>query len=229
MILRHRFIIATLAVFTAAVTVRSAVELNSTADSVSYILGRDVGAQLEAIKDQITLEAFNAGVEQAMEGQASQIDSAAAEALMEDFAQRMQEKLQEEQARAAQENKKKSDQFLASNKGKEGVKTTSSGLQYKVVKQGSGPKPGMSDSVMINYRGMLTDNTVIDSTSAGEPASLSMDSAIPGLAEGLQLMNQGSQFIFYVPPELAYGDQGFLPTIPPNSVLIFEVELVEVQ
>ncbi|MFP4014575.1 MAG: FKBP-type peptidyl-prolyl cis-trans isomerase N-terminal domain-containing protein [Chitinispirillaceae bacterium] len=215
--------------FAAAATVRSAVELNSTADSVGYILGRDVGSQLEAIKDQISLETFNAGVEQAMEGQASQIDSAAAQALMEDFSQRMQEKFQEEQAKAAQENKEKSDQFLASNKGKEGVKTTSSGLQYKIIKQGNGPRPGMSDSVVINYKGMLTDNTIIDSTSSGEPASLSMESAIPGLSEGLLLMNQGSQFIFYLPPELAYGTQGFPPTIPPNSVLIFEVELVEVQ
>lgn len=229
MIRKECIIITALVFFAAVAAVRGEVQLDSNADSVSYVLGRDVGEQLEALKDAIRLGAFNAGVEQAMEGQESQIDSDAAEALMEDFARRMQERFEEEQAGAAQENKKKSDRFLAQNQSRDGVKTTSSGLQYKVVKQGSGPKPGPDDEVLISYTGMLMDDTVIDSTEEGEPAVLSMETAITGLAEGLQLMNQGSRYVFFLPPELGYGSEGFPPTIPPNSVLIFEVELVEVQ
>ncbi len=204
------------------------VTLKNGSDSLSYILGRDIGAQLEQIEAEVNIDAFSAGVEQAMKGQPSEIDSAAADSIRQAFAQRMQEQLQQKQQQEAEQNQKESQSFLNNNKKQKGVKTTSSGLQYKVLQKGNGVKPKSSDTVQVYYKGMLQGGQVIDSTVSGTPASIALQSAIPGVAEGLQLMNEGAKYMFYLPPELAYGSQGLPPQIPPNSVLIFEMELVSV-
>jgi FKBP-type peptidyl-prolyl cis-trans isomerase len=125
-------------------------------------------------------------------------------------------------------SKKEGEDFLAANKSKEGVKTTASGLQYKVLKEGKGPKPKSTDTVKVHYRGTLLDGTEFDSSyKRGEPVEFPLDQVIKGWTEGLQLMPAGSKYQFWIPANLAYGEPGNRG-IPPNSTLIFEVELLEI-
>ena len=125
-------------------------------------------------------------------------------------------------------NREEGEAYQAGNAARSGVKTTESGLQYEVVKQGSGPKPGPYDSVMVNYEGSLVDGTIFDSSyRSGMPVEFTVDAVIPGWQEGVQLMNEGSTYRFVIPPDLAYGAYGSGP-IPPESTLIFTVELLSV-
>ncbi len=120
--------------------------------------------------------------------------------------------------------------FLAENKGKPGVITTSSGLQYQVVREGTGPRPTAKDTVLVHYEGKLIDGTVFDSSySRGQPAAFPLDQVIPGWTEGVQLMPTGSKYHFVVPPQLAYGAQGAGGVIPPGAVLEFDIELLAVK
>ncbi len=137
---------------------------------------------------------------------------------------------QQYKARGNEEQRQKSDRFLAENSQKPGVVTTASGLQYKVIKQGEGDRPSIHSKVTVHYKGMLPDNTVFDSSyQRGEPATFPLNAVIKGWTEGLQLMQEGGHYIFYIPAELAYGEKGAGKVIPPNSALIFEVELLNVQ
>ncbi|MCO6505511.1 MAG: FKBP-type peptidyl-prolyl cis-trans isomerase [Snodgrassella sp.] len=122
------------------------------------------------------------------------------------------------------------DEFLAKNKTATGVKTTASGLQYKINHAGSGKKPQATDMVTVQYEGRLIDGTVFDSTAQrnNKPATFPLNGVIPGWTEGLQLMSEGSDFTFYIPANLAYGDQSPTSAIPANSVLIFDVKLIKV-
>lgn len=120
-------------------------------------------------------------------------------------------------------------EFLAENKEREGVQTTASGLQYEVLKDGSGQKPIPTDTVMVHYEGRLADGTVFDSSyQRGEPAVFRLDQVIPGWSEGVQLMTVGSKYRLTLPPELAYGAQGAGGVIPPNAALVFDVELIAI-
>jgi FKBP-type peptidyl-prolyl cis-trans isomerase FklB len=131
---------------------------------------------------------------------------------------------------AGETNKKQGDAFLAANKGKEGVVTLPSGLQYKILSAGTGPKPATSDSVVCNYRGTLIDGTEFDSSyKRGQPATFPVGGVIKGWTEALQLMPVGSKWQLFVPSELAYGERGTGADIGPNAVLIFEVELLSIQ
>jgi len=199
--------------------------LSTSIDSLSYIIGRDVGAQLNDLETKLNMDAFSAGVDQAMQGLPSKIDSITADSIRRQFATRVQEQMEEEQEQLAQRYKDLSESFLAQNRQREEVQTTSSGLQYEIIEQGEGPMPEASDSVRVSYMGMLVDSTVFDSTA--EPVVLELSRTIPGLAEGIQLMNEGSEYIFYIPSDLAYGEQGIPPVIPPNAALIFRVRLEE--
>lgn len=117
--------------------------------------------------------------------------------------------------------------FLSQNKGKPGVITTASGLQYSVIREGSGPKPAATDTVLVHYEGKLIDGTVFDSSYArGQPAAFPLDQVIPGWTQGVQLMSVGSKYHFVVPPGLAYGAQGAGGVIPPGAVLEFDIELL---
>jgi FKBP-type peptidyl-prolyl cis-trans isomerase FklB len=146
---------------------------------------------------------------------------------------KQQEKDQQLQEKAQQlglANKKEGDDFLAANKGKEGVVTLPSGLQYKILKQGDGAKPSASDSVVCNYRGTLINGTEFDSSSKhGQPLTFSVGGVIKGWTEALQLMPVGSKWQLFVPSELAYGQRGAGADIGPNATLIFEVELLSIQ
>lgn len=143
--------------------------------------------------------------------------------------QKGMQKKQELKANAGQANLVKGQAFLAANKSKEGVVTTASGLQYKVVKSGSGPKPSATDKVKVHYHGTLIDGTVFDSSvQRGEPIEFPVSQVIKGWTEALQLMSVGSKFTLYIPSELAYGEQGGGDKIGANEALIFEVELIEI-
>src|ERR1700730_17703129 len=137
--------------------------------------------------------------------------------------------MQQKQTEMGQKNAATGDKFLADNKAKEGVKTTASGLQYKVLKEGTGATPKSSDTVTVNYRGTLLDGTEFDSSyKRGQPATFPVAGVIKGWTEALQIMKAGSKYQLFIPASLAYGEQG-RPGIPPNSVLIFEVELMDVK
>jgi len=131
---------------------------------------------------------------------------------------------------AGEVNQKAGDEFLAANKSKPGVVTTASGLQYKVLTQGSGPKPSAVDTVVCQYRGTLLDGKEFDSSyKRGMPATFPLNQVIKGWTEGVQLMPVGSKFEFYIPAALAYGQRGAGGDIGPNSTLIFQVELISIQ
>ena len=138
-----------------------------------------------------------------------------------------QQKMLQDQAA---KNLAASEKFLADNGAKEGVKTLPSGLQYRVIQEGTGPSPKGADTVTVNYRGSLIDGTEFDSSyRRGQPAELPVEGLIPGWTEALQLMKTGSKWEIFIPPQLAYGERGASPVIPPNSVLIFEVELLSIE
>ena len=128
-----------------------------------------------------------------------------------------------------EKSKEAGDAYLAENKNRGGVTTTASGLQYEVVSQGSGEKPGPQDTVKVHYEGTLINGTVFDSSyQRGEPAEFPVGRVIPGWVEGIQLMNVGSTYRFVIPSDLAYGEQGAGEVIPPNSTLVFKVELLDI-
>ena len=151
---------------------------------------------------------------------------AAIKAVQEEVGKQQMEKMQV----AGAANKKEGDAFLAANKGKEGVVTLPSGLQYKILKEGTGPKPTASDTVVCNYRGTLINGTEFDSSyKRGQPVTFPVSGVIKGWTEALQLMPVGSKWQLFIPADLAYGDRGAGADIGPDSTLIFEVELVSIQ
>ena len=207
-------------------------ELKTDMDKVSYSIGLQIGFSLqkqqEALKKQnvqVNSDLLLNGVKDALANK-PQMTTDQVRATLTKFEQDMQQK---EQA-SAQKNAADGEKFLADNKKKEGVKTTSSGLQYKVIKEGSGPQPKESDTVVANYRGTLIDGTEFDSSyKRGQAATFPLNRVIKGWTEGLQLMKVGSKYQFYIPASLAYGSQQMGPEIGPNSTLIFDVELVGIQ
>ncbi len=203
--------------------------LKTPVDSASYAIGISTGA---GYKENLkTLPGGKANVDDLIAGfiQAIKGDSAAMKMTPQEAQQYLQTYFVEAQAREAKETKEAGEKFLAENKTKEGVITTESGLQYKVEKEGDGPKPTATDKVKVHYTGTLLDGTKFDSSvDRGEPAEFGVGQVIKGWTEGLQIMPVGSKYIFWIPSELAYGERGAGRDIKPNSVLKFEVELLEI-
>jgi FKBP-type peptidyl-prolyl cis-trans isomerase len=204
-------------------------KLTSDVDSVSFIIGKaqasNMKKQLESWPVKGNIEAYVAGFIQGIENTEDSLflgkDGPTADAFINGFFQNMQN-------RVADDNKVKGEQFLAENKTKSGVITTQSGLQYKVITEGTGPKPVLEDTVVVHYVGKYLDGTEFDSSiSRGEPISFPLGNVIPGWSEGVQLMSTGSKYILWIPSDLAYGSNH--PSIQPNSTLEFEVELLEIK
>jgi FKBP-type peptidyl-prolyl cis-trans isomerase FklB len=194
-------------------------------DKVSYSIGLNVGFNLSKQKVPVNADALSAGVKDALAGKPQMTETEVRET-MTAFEKDMMEK----QKAAGEKNAAEGAKFLEENKKKEGVKTTASGLQYKSLKEGSGPQPKATDTVTVNYRGTLTDGTEFDSSyKRGEPATFPLNGVIKGWTEGLQLMKKGSKYQFVIPAALAYGERSPGAGIPANSVLVFEVELLEVK
>lgn len=193
----------------------------------SYALGRDIGNSLQPVHDVVTLDLLKQGMDDALAkkpGIYSDADLLAAKAEM---SQALQSRMQAAEAAAAEANLKAAAAFLKKNGKRKGVTTTASGLQYEVLKAAKGPHPKDSSIVTVHYRGTLEDGTEFDSSYArNTPATFPLGQVIPGWTEGVQLMAKGAKYKFYVPPELAYGDRGAGDRIGPNSMLIFEVELI---
>ncbi|PYJ24164.1 MAG: peptidylprolyl isomerase [Verrucomicrobia bacterium] len=199
------------------------IQLKDQKDKVSYSIGMNIGFNLNRQNVQINPEALTAGMKDAIAGK-PQLNPDQVKEIMAAFEKDMEQKQKEAGAKNAAEGTK----FLEENKKKEGVKTTASGLQYKAIKDGTGAQPKATDTVTVNYRGTTISGTEFDSSyKRGQPATFPLNGVIKGWTEGLQLMKVGSKYQFVIPPNLAYGERAVGPDIPPNSTLIFEVELMD--
>ena len=206
---------------------QSKVDLSSEKAKLGYTIGAQIAADLlrGGLKDEIELEAFLAAQSDIMSGEEARMSPEDMQASQQAF------QLKQQQAYAAvlAENKAKGDAFLAENKSKKDVKTTESGLQYEVLREGKGDQPTAESTVNVHYKGMLIDGTIFDSSyDRNQATDFPVGGVIPGFSEGLMLMKAGAQYRFTIPSELAYGEQG-PASIGPNQVLIFEVELNEVK
>lgn len=194
-------------------------------DQVSYTIGAQFGKSLRSQKLDLDAKLVAKGIVDGINGEKIRMSDEEMQAAMMKLAEEKQKEVRDEAA----VNKKKVDAFLAENRQDEDVKTTKSGLQYKVIEEGTGPSPKYEQVVVVNYKGTLIDGSEFDSSyKRNMPAEFPVKGVIPGWTEGLQLMKKGGKTIFYVPPELAYGDRP-RQNIPPNSVLIFDVELLDVK
>lgn len=191
----------------------------------SYAIGYQIAKNMKEQKVDIDAKAFNAAMTDVMSDKAARMtDEERMGAL-----RKMSESRRADDTKLAEENLKKGKEFLDANKGKEGVKTTASGLQYKVVTEGKGKTPKATDTVEVHYRGKLIDGKEFDSSYArNQPAQFPVRAVIPGWTEALQLMKEGSKYELTIPAELAYGERGQPPQIPPNAVLTFDVELIKI-
>lgn len=202
-------------------------EQSGEVQKVGYSLGFDMGENLKDGADDMDLEAFYTGLKDAYANKESALTREQMEEVMRTYLERKQTELDKKTEEKAAANKTAGATFLAENAKKEGVQTTASGLQYKVIKEGSGQSPKATDTVTVNYEGKLLDGTIFDSSyERGEPISFPLDQVIAGWTEGLQLMKPGGQYELYIPSDLAYGETGN-PMIEPNSVLIFKIELLD--
>ena len=203
--------------------------LKTDKDKLSYAVGMNIGRSIHSQSMEIDPAILLRGLKDEMAGKTVMTDMEAHNTLMQ--AQQEAKKKTDETRQASMEpNKKAGDAFLAANKTKEGVVTLPSGLQYKILKEGTGPKPTPADSVVCNYRGTLIDGKEFDSSyKRGQPATFPVGQVIKGWTEALQLMSVGSKWQLFVPENLAYCDRGAGPDIGPGATLIFEVELISIK
>ncbi len=222
-------VFAALALATTAVAAEKK-PLTDMKDKVSYSIGVDIGTTFKKQNIEVNTETLMQGIQDAIAGNKTALSEDEMKETMKTFSQELMKKQETAAQEAAQKNKAAGEKFLAENKTKPGVKTTASGLQYKVLKEGTGPKPSETDTVVTNYRGTLINGTEFDSSyKRGEPAEFPVDRVIKGWTEGLQLMRVGSKYEFFVPADLAYGEHGAGQEIGPNETLVFEVELKDIK
>lgn len=206
------------------------VEMKSFEEKLGYSMGLDVGNYFKGIGEEIDFESLLRGLQDAFQGNEPALTAEEIAAVQKQFGEKMQAKQQEQLESMKLENKKLGDDFLEKNKTKEGVVTTESGLQYEQLEKSDGPKPAATDRVKVDYVGTLIDGTEFDnSIKRGEPAIFGVDQVIPGWSEALQLMEVGSKYRLVIPSDLAYGEKGAPPVIEPNSVLVFEVNLLGIE
>jgi len=203
-------------------------ELKTQKEKLSYALGMNMGGGLKTNSIEVDADILAQGLKDALAGKKTLLTEQEARETIMAVQKDIQAKMQEKMKTDAEKNKKEGDAFLGANKKKEGVKALTSGLQYKVMTEGKGASPKATDTVTVHYKGTLIDGTEFDSSyKRSEPASFPVNGVIKGWTEALQLMKEGAKWQLFIPANLAYGEQG-RPGIPPNSVLIFEVELVKV-
>lgn len=197
----------------------------------SYYIGLSIAQNMKQEGFKVDADLLAQAIKEEMDGGKKLMPAEEMEAFMQEFMQKQHEKKQAAAGVEADENKKKGLDFLAKNKSNPKVKTTASGLQYEVLQEGDGKtKPKASDVVQVKYTGKLLDGTVFDSTdkNGGAPMDINLGAVIKGWTEGIQLMSKGSKYRFYIPSELAYGDNGAGP-IPAGATIIFDVELVDIK
>lgn len=205
--------------------------LDSEKAKVSYAIGMNIGESFKSRSVDVDEATFDKGFRDALFGPTTLITPEQERIILTAFQNEMREKMQEKARLASETNKKEGDAFLEANKSKPGVVVLPSGLQYKILAEGAGPKPAASDTVTCNYRGTLIDGAEFDSSAkhGDKPATFPVSGVIRGWTEALQLMPVGSKWQLFVPSDLAYGPRGAGGAIGPNATLIFEIELVSIK
>ena len=200
-------------------------------DKVSYALGLGIGRQLAQMgANDLSIEDFAAAIKDVIAGNELKVSNREAQTIVQEYFRKKEEKLNAERAEKGKVAKAEGEKYLAENAKKEGVTVLPSGLQYMVLKEGNGNKPKATDTVKCHYEGFLIDGTVFDSSvERGEPAEFALKQVIAGWTEGLQLMQEGAKYRFFIPYILGYGEGGAGASIPPFATLIFDVELLEVK
>src|SRR5574344_77972 len=199
-------------------------------DKVSYALGLGIGRQLSQMgADGLNIDDFATAIKDVISGNELKVSNREAQTIVEEYFRKQEQKINAEKAEQGKTAKVEGEKYLAENAKKDGGITLPNGLQYKVLKEGTGKKPKATDQVKCHYEGMLVDGTLFDSSiQRGEPAIFPLNQVITGWTEGLQLMSEGSKYRFFIPYLLGYGEGGAGNSIPPYSALIFDVELIEV-
>jgi FKBP-type peptidyl-prolyl cis-trans isomerase FklB len=206
------------------------VELKSQEDSLSYAIGMDIGKNLKTQSAKVDPAIMARGVKDILDSAKTMLSEDQAQGCLMSFSQRMMEKREAEMKVKGDQGKVEGENFLAANKTKEGVVTTASGLQYKIITKGTGPKPTATQTVRVHYRGTFIDGKEFDSSyKRGQPIEFPVNGVIKGWTEALQLMPVGSKWQLFIPSDIAYGDRGAGQAIPPNSTLIFDVELLGIK
>ena len=200
-------------------------------DKLSYALGIGIGSQLAGMGAQeLNIDDFAQAIKDVISGSELKVDNAKAQTLVQNFFREQETKQQAAAAAAGKAAKAAGEAFLAENAKKEGVVTLPSGLQYQVLKEGNGKRPSATDQVVCHYEGTLIDGTVFDSSyKRKEPATFGLNQVIAGWTEGVQLMQEGAKYRFFIPYGLAYGERGAGAQIPPFAALVFDVELIQVK
>ena len=199
-------------------------------DKVSYALGLGIGQQLAQMgASDLNIDDFAQAIKDVIAGNPLQVKHQEAQQIVQEYFAKKEEVLSKQRQEAGKAHKEAGEKYLAENGKKEGVITLPSGLQYQVLKEGNGKKPSAKDSVKCHYEGFLIDGTVFDSSvQRGEPAVFGLQQVIAGWTEGLQLMQEGAKYRFFIPYRLAYGEGGAGASIPSFAALIFDVELIQV-
>ena len=206
-----------------------AAELETDAQKLGYIIGMDIGSSLKQQGAEIDLDSLFEAVRATYNDEPLAMTPEEAATVREEFISKRRVEAEAERKSQAAANAAEGDKFLLENRGKEGVQVTDSGLQYKVIEMGDGAKPAATDRVTVHYRGTLLNGEEFDSSySRNQPMTFQLDQVIPGWTEGVQLMPVGSKFMFWIPPNLAYGPNGGGP-IGPDATLTFEVELLGIE
>jgi FKBP-type peptidyl-prolyl cis-trans isomerase FklB len=226
-----RLIICLGAVCTASIGLaQDKTQLKDQKDKASYSIGYDIGETFKKQNVELNPDALFSGMKDALASKEAALTKEDREKTLQAFQKEMMEKQIAASKEAATKNAADGEKFLAENKKKEGVKTTASGLQYKVLKEGSGPSPKETDTVVVQYKGTLLDGTEFDSSyKRNEPASFQVNRVVKGWIEALQLMKPGAKYQLVIPASLAYGERGAGQLIGPNATLIFEVELLSIK
>jgi FKBP-type peptidyl-prolyl cis-trans isomerase FklB len=199
-------------------------------EKISYIIGIEIGGNFKKQSIDIDPDILSRGIQDGLSGAKPLLSEQEAREVMTAFEKEMRSRQQAAQKAAGEKNKKEGEAFLAENKKKAGVKTLPSGLQYRVIKAGTGKKPAATDTVTTHYRGTLIDGTEFDSSyKRGKPATFPVNGVIPGWTEALQLMEEGAKWQLFIPSNLAYAERGAGRVIGPHATLIFEVELISIQ
>lgn len=227
---RNLVIVAASAALASAAALAQTTELETPEERLSYTIGMDIGQSLAGQDMPLDIDIVIEGLRASYLGEETVLTQEEALAEREKFIEQRQQQLAQQRDEEARINLEEGTAFLAANAEKDGVEVTESGLQYRVIEEGEGPSPDADDRVTVHYRGKLINGVEFDSSySRDEPATFGLDQVIPGWTEGLQLMSEGAKYELFVPSDLAYGEQGRPGPIGPNSTLIFEVELLEVE
>jgi len=215
---------------TSAAKTPAPLALKTPKDKVSYSIGMNIGKSIKRDNVEVDPDLLLRGLKDVLGGATPLMTDQEAESTLTALQNDLRKKQDQEKQQVAETNKKEGDAFLAANKTKDGVVTLPSGLQYKILQEGTGPKPTAADTVTVNYRGTLLDGTEFDSSfKRDQPASFPVGGIIKGWTEALLLMPVGSKWQLFIPADLAYGPRQAGPTIGPNSTLVFEVELLSIQ